>query len=80
MSTDTINRDMIEELAASLSYAAEKVMEHLGDVQAVDPDDLVTELEGAPRAAEQAMDALSQLAALGREADELRQLLDGMGF
>ena len=80
MSTTTINRDMIEEIAANLDWAARIFMEALGDAQTVDPDDLVTELEGAPNSAAQMMDALNELVALGTEAAELRELLSGMGF
>ncbi len=76
----TTNHDMVEEIAANLDWAREQVVRHLGEAQTVDPDDLVTELAAAPASADQLMDALTELVALGREAAELRALLEGMGF
>jgi len=75
MNTDTINRDMIEEAAASVDRAARILAEALAGVARIDPDDLVTEMIGAPASARQLTGALAQLAALGQEAADLLEML-----
>ena len=79
MSTTT-NHDMIEELAATLDYVARQLVEALGDIYEVDPDDLVTELAGSPASAQQMMAALEAIDELAGQAAELRANLQGMGF
>ena len=75
MNADTINRDMIEWAAASVDRAARILTKALARVTRIDPDDLVTEMIGAPASARQLTDALSQLAALGQEAADLLEML-----
>jgi hypothetical protein len=73
--TTTVNHDMIEEIAANLGYWVEHTTSALAEAQNVDPDDLVTEMIGAPNSARQLAEALTQLAALGQEAAELLEML-----
>lgn len=72
---NTTDYNMIEELAASLTWAAEKATGALADVQEVDPGDLLIEMEHAPAIARQLTESLANLAALGREAAELLEML-----
>ena len=80
MSTDTTNRDMIEDAAASVDRAARILAEALAGVARIDPDDLVDGLTAMPNSAGQLMDALARVAVLAAEAAELRSNLTEMGF
>ena len=76
MSTD-VN---MEELAATLAYRVEKVMEALGELQTLEPVDLVDAMGESYDDAVGIMDALTELRALGREAGELHENLGECGF
>lgn len=67
--------DMTEEHTPGLDWGVRQAGEHLGALQEVDPESLVEYLDSHPGAAARLTEALANLAALGREAAELLEMI-----